>query len=313
MRPIVTYQNQLRYPLNLLLGTEAQVRLLRILSAEDSESLTATDIADRTGMTTRGTRKALKRLLPSGLVVRVGGGRKHQYKLLHSDQLVKALSMLFQTEKDRYEALLSAIKTEIGELAPYALAAWIQNFPNDFDDPLLIGVLHETKRLTNYIEQLQKCLDRIAADFDLTIEAIGYTKADLPALEANEVSPLYGVLPFPDGLSRKFFAKSLTHLEKEQQVMELLSRLAEAIKYDSSLVQRAKEHCRRLLKSDQGSATKDIQEWLDILETYSIRRLTQFLISTSERANRLRQSNPIFAILTADERRRILFGHEIDR
>jgi hypothetical protein len=51
-----------------------------------------------------------------------------------------------------------------------------------------------------------------------------------------------------------------------------------------------------------------MKEWLDILETYSIRRLTQFLTSTGERANRLRQSNPIFAILSAEERNRILAG-----
>lgn len=313
MRPIVSDQNLLRCPLNTILGTEAQVRLLRVLSAEESGSLAVPDIAERSGITTRGTRKALKRLLYSGFVVRVGGGRKHQYKLLHSDQLVKALSMLFQNERDRYEALLSAIKTEIGEMVPYALAAWVQNFPKDFDDPLLIGVLHESKRLADYIERLQKRLQRIESDFDLTIEVIGYTKADLPDLEADEVFPLFSVLPFPDRLSREIYAKSMTHLEKDQQMVELSRRLADAIKYDSSLVQRAKEHNERLLNSVQGSATKDIQEWLDILETYSIRRLAQFIISTSERANRLRQSNPIFAILNAEERRRILFGHEINR
>ena len=53
-------------------------------------------------------------------------------------------------------------------------------------------------------------------------------------------------------------------------------------------------------------ATQDIEEWCDILETYSIRRLSWFLTATSERANRLHQSNPIFAILNAEERRRLL-------
>ena len=61
-----------------------------------------------------------------------------------------------------------------------------------------------------------------------------------------------------------------------------------------------------MLKSDHGSATKDIEEWRDILESYSIRRLSQLLISTSERANRLRQSNPLLAILNSDERNRLL-------
>jgi len=91
-------------------------------------------------------------------------------------------------------------------------------------------------------------------------------------------------------------------------MLELSRKLAEAIERDTSLVRRAKEHVRRMLKSDHGSATKDIEEWRDILESYSVRRLSQFLISTSQRANRLRQSNPLFAILTIEERSRLLKG-----
>jgi hypothetical protein len=91
-------------------------------------------------------------------------------------------------------------------------------------------------------------------------------------------------------------------------MLELSRKLAEAIEHDTSLVRRAKEHVQRMLKKDHGSATKDIEEWRDILESYSIRRLSQFLTATSERANRLRQSNPIFAILNSDERRRLLNG-----
>ena len=89
-------------------------------------------------------------------------------------------------------------------------------------------------------------------------------------------------------------------------MLKLSRKLAKAINLDSSLVRRAKEHVQRILKSDHGSATKDIEEWRDILESYSIRRLSQFLISTNQQANRLRQSNPLFAILNAEERSRML-------
>jgi predicted transcriptional regulator len=306
MRPIVSNQNPLRNPLNEILGTEAHVRLLRVLATEDAGPLTAPDAADRSGLTIRGTRKAIKRLLQSGFVVSVGGGRKHQYELRHSDKLVKAVLKLFQSEKDKYESLLNTLKDEIGKLVPYARAAWIQDSPTELGDPMLIGVLHETKRLANYIERLQKRLYQVEFDFDLTIEVNGYTKADLPNLEADNVSPLYGVLPFPDTYNRKLYATSLTHEEKDKQMLELSCKLAEAIEQDTSLIQRAKEHIQHMLKSDHGSSTKDIEEWRDIMESYSIRRLSRFLISTSERANRLRQSNPIFAILNSEERNRLL-------
>jgi len=159
-------------------------------------------------------------------------------------------------------------------------------------------------------EKVVVCQEKIPLErnFDLTIELNGYTKTDLPNLEADQVELLYGVLPFPDRYSREIYTKSLTREEKDQQMMELSHKLADAIEHDTSLVRRAKEHIQRMLKSDHGSATKDIEEWRDILESYSIRRLSRLLISTSERANRLRQSNPIFAILNSDERSRLLNG-----
>ena len=308
MRPVASQQNPLRSPLNVLLGTEAHVRLLRVLANETDGPLTAPDAAGRSGLTIRGTRKALNRLLESGIVVRVGGSRKHQYELRRSDELVKALLKLFQSEEDRYELLLNSIKEGIEKVVPYPLSAWIQEFPAGFGDPMTMGILHETKRLTNYIQRLRKELHQIERDFDLTIEVNGYTKADLPNLEADEVTLLFGYLPFPDKHTQGMYAAPGNHEEKDQRMLELSSRLAEAIEQDTSLVRRAKEHAQRMLKKDHGLANKDIEEWRDILETYSIRRLSRFLISTSERANRLRQSNPFFAVLKPDERSRLLNG-----
>jgi predicted transcriptional regulator len=282
--------------------------LLRVLANEVDGPLTAPNAAERAGLTIPGAHKALKRLLKSGFVVRVGGGRAHQYELRRADKLVKAVLKLFQSEKERYQTLLNAIKDQIKNLTPYACAVWIHDFPNDFGDPMVLGVLHDTKRLTNYIHLLKKCLNQIERKYDLTIEVNGYTKADLPNLDADQVALLYGVIPFSDRFSRELSTTFLTHGEKDQQIMELSFRLSIAIERDPSLVRRAREHVQSTLKREQGSATKEIEEWRDILVSYSIRRLSQFLTATSERANRLRQSNPIFAILNSDEKSRLLTG-----
>ena len=306
MRPIVTDQNALRNPLNELLGKEAHVRLLRVLASEVDGPLSVSNAAELSGLTIPGAHKALNRLLQSGFIIRIGGGRKHQFELRRSDELVKALFKLFQSEKDRYEGLLDAIKDRIEKVVPYPLSAWIQKLPSEFGDPMIMGILNKTKHLANYIERLQKELHQIEQEFDLTIEVNGYTKADLPNLEADKVSLLYGFLPFLDNSSQETYAKSMTHEKRDQRMLELSHKLAEAIEHDTSLVRRAKEHVQRMLKKDHGLATKDIEKWRDILETYSIRRLSQFLTSTSERANRLRQSNPFYAILDTDERKRLL-------
>jgi predicted transcriptional regulator len=181
MRPIASEQDPLRYPLNEIFGTQAHVRVLRVMAVEVEGPLTASDIARRTGLTVPGAQKSLGRLLRTGFISRVGGGRKHQYEIRRSDRLMQIAIELFQSEKNRYERLLSAIKNEIKNLTPPPHAAWIQAIPREIDEPLIL-------------------------------------------------------------------------------------------------------------------------EWRNILDTYSIQRLVRFVMSSSERAKRLRQSNPFFAILTTDER-----------
>lgn len=46
----------------------------------------------------------------------------------------------------------------------------------------------------------------------------------------------------------------------------------------------------------------ELDEWLRLLESASIPRIQYLLLETSERANRLRQTNLLVAVLTEDER-----------
>ena len=61
-----------------------------------------------------------------------------------------------------------------------------------------------------------------------------------------------------------------------------------------------------LLREDQGTASGDIAEWRQLLEAYSPERVRDLLVSTSSRAQRLRQSSPFFAVLTPSERDRVM-------
>jgi hypothetical protein len=63
---------------------------------------------------------------------------------------------LFQSEKNRYERLLSAIKNEIKTLTPLPHAAWIQAIPREIDEPLILGLLHESLHLTKCTSYLRK-------------------------------------------------------------------------------------------------------------------------------------------------------------
>jgi len=304
MRPIVLEQDFLRYPLNELFGTQAQVRLLRVMANEVDGPLAVSDAAKRAGLTVPGAQKALNKLLRAGFISRVGGGRKPQYQIRFSDRLMQVALTLFQAEKDQYEQLISTIKTEIKNLKPHPYAAWIKEIPKGVGEPLTLGLLHETRHLTNCVQHLRARLNLVENDFDLTIELEGYTKADIFDHTFNDVTVLYGVLP-PTNSSIRQHASPLTHNEKNRRLEAISRKLAKAIEQDSSLLLRAKVHIDRLLKEDSGTATKDLTEWRDILDSYSLQRLSRFFTSSSERANRLRQSNPFFAIVNADERARL--------
>jgi predicted transcriptional regulator len=307
MRPIASEQDPLRYPLNDILGTRAQVRLLRVLATEVEGPLTIVDAAKRSGLTVPGAQKALEKLLRSGFVSRVGGGRKHQYEIRPSDRLMQIAIELFQEEKNRYDQLLAALKKEIDNLSPPPQAVWIQALPRKIDEPLTLGMFHESLHLSKCIRQLRAGLHQVEQDFDLTIELEGHTKADIPDLTLGGVTAIYGVLPkTSNDTAQQRVKKILTHGEKNRQLKTLCKSLANAIEKDTSLIRRAKDHIDRLLEEDQGAATGDLMEWRNILDTYSIQRLARFLTSSSERANRLRQSNPFFAILNTAERSRMV-------
>ncbi len=306
MRPIASEQDPLRYPLNEIFGTQAQVRVLRVMAVEVEGPLSASDIAKRTGLTMPGAQKSLGKLLRTGFISRVGGGRKHQYEIRRSDRLMQIAIELFQSEKKRYERLLSAIKNEIKDLTPPPHAAWIQAVPREIDEPLVLGLLHETLYLTECAKYLRTGLDGVEKDFDLTIELEGYTKADIPDLKLDGITILYGVVPNkPTGSTRQRATKTMTHRQKDSQLKLMSRKLADIIQQDASIVRRAKDHIDRLLKEDQGSAAGDLIEWRNILDTYSIQRLIRFVTSSSERARRLRQSNPFFPILNSEERARV--------
>ena len=306
MRPIASGQDNFRHPLNELLGTRANIRLLRVMAIEVEGPLTAPDVAKRAGLTVPGAQKALNRLYRAGFLSRVGGGRRHQYEIYRLDQLMQATLRLFKAEKDRYERLINAIKTEVNGLIPPPQAIWMCSFPMEIGEPLTLGLLHEALHLASSIRQFRAQLNQVEKDFNQTIELVGYTKADLLDLDLNARTLLYGVIPSPPRNYGQKAKEPQTHGEHDKRLLGFSRELAKAVQQDTSLLRRAKDHIEHLLLSDHGMANNDLKEWYDILENYSIQRLAEFLTSSSARADRLRQSNPFFAVLTSDERMRLI-------
>lgn len=306
MRPIVLKKAFIQYPLNEVLGTEANVRILRLLAVEVDAPLSIPDVADRIGISVVGVRKAFKKLINSGFIKSNGGGRAQLYSLRNEEPLTEILITLFQEEKQRHIRFLSLIRKKIRTLKYPPQSVWIEKSPQKSGDSLSLGFLQKVLYLSETLQSFRDSLIEIEKKYDTTIELHGYTKADLVDLPLDNITLLYGIPPQLKG-SDSSFKKVKTHKDLDHDSMMLSQNLAIAIEQDPSLIFRAKKYLDQLLQEDIGSAHGDLSEWRTILDSYSPHRLKRFLFSQTDRAIRLRQSNPFFAILNPEEKKRI-FG-----
>ena len=298
MRPIAADQDVIRYPLNDLLGTPANVRLMRVLADEVVGPIGASEAAGKTGLTPAGARRALDKLAKTGFVQRVGGGRSQRYAFRESDSITKTLRELFRNESKRYQLLRTRIRDALEQL-PEIQAAWLDALPTLVGKPLHIGLLSDSKSLTYLGEQVRQRLGAIEKEFDVIIEVRAFSRADLPEALPHGSELLAGYID--TGVS----TSDRTHEERDARATRVSAAIAAILDSDPSLIRRASRYIEFLLEDNQGTAMHDLREWQDILAGYSPQRIKDFLVSDTPRAKRLRQSSPFFAVLSPEERDKV--------
>ena len=302
MRPIAKTQNPLMFPLNRILRTEGGVRTLRVLSAETEGALGLSDIAQKTGLTVAGVCKVIERLLECGIVVNTSAGRGRQYALSRNTPLVPILASLFQWEQNRYNDLLNSLHDQMRGISPRPESVWVEQWPQEPGDPLVIGLLHSSRYLAGAGREARRLLTQIESEFDITIELNCYTKADLSDHAPHWVTLLLGVPPPRERKQTKRGRPRNPHSVLDKRSLERCHGIVSLIGKNRSLIVRARRHVQELLREGQGAADHDLREWLMVLESYSLHRLLKFLVSDTPRAVRLRQSCPFFAVLSDAER-----------
>lgn len=309
MRPIATDQDILRFPLNEVLGAEANVRLLRVLADDVVEPIGVPEAAEKTGLTEAGARRALRRLEKTGFVQRFGGGHSKQFLLRASDLITQQLRDLFRCERERHQELFNRIR-EVFDRFSEIQVSWIDAVPSQPGQPLHLGVQSDSRSLTYLNEEIRKRIVEVENDFDLTIELHAFSKADIPNIPWERTKILTGHVPetMPNSSQR-----GRGHDARERRAARLNQTIARLLDQDPSIIKRAQKHIERLLAEDAGPAAHDLREWEDILKQYSPRRIREFLVSETPRAERLRQSSPFFAVLSAEERDELLKDMETAR
>lgn len=318
MRPPKLRQSALRAPLNRILGTEANVRVLRAVTLEP-EPLTRSELARRAGLEVNGTHLATNRLLAEGILRRVGAGARQQVVLEEVHPLAPSIRGLFKAESERVERLLEGLRNVAKGLSEDVDSAWIQGpFATGEDrhgDPLRIAVLTRTSATARLSKALRQAVSTIEKSEDVTIDTEIYTRPDLVTLRPEEakalsdVVPLFGPPPavFTEaGREASAVRNLVVHSDRDFEHRLLAKEIALRLRREPARRRRALEYIAKRLKDASPQEKHELEEWQAILESSSNARLERFLLDPGERATRLRQTLPFIDMLSADEREQLL-------
>lgn len=314
MRPTTHPQSALRAPLNHLLGTEANVRILRVLAMARTP-LGRSELARRAALQASGVRRTADRLAALGIVELVGAGPRQQIRWREEHPLAPLLRGLFEAESARTERLLTGLRHAAGAMVPPPDAVWIEGaFAVGADrpgDPLLVGVIARSRDADQAAQQLRENIAGLEREEDVTIELRTRSLADLQALRRAErealgrAIPVFGLPPEalmaepkPAGGRRPQW----THADQDASALSLAAAVVAKLTEDPGLVDRAREHIARRLAEASSREQGELREWDLVLRTMSLPRLRRFLTDPGERATRLRQTLPFLGVLSQAER-----------
>ncbi len=152
-----------RYPLTLILGTEANVRLLRELSGHGGQ-LSAQGLALRTGLSGSTVRAGLAALLESRIVSVAGSGHARLFSIHQDHRLRPALNALFVAEAARFDAVLNSVRTAALESGSGLAAVWLYGSVarggDNFDSDIDIAVIAKDDAVDGVVRKLR---DRLVA------------------------------------------------------------------------------------------------------------------------------------------------------
>lgn len=317
MRPTSRPQSALRCPLNYILGTEANVRVLRVVLLSDIP-IGVSELARLAELQPSGVARVCTRLEDLGVIEAVGrGARNRQYRRATRFPLASSLVQLFRAENQRVLRLTQELQATV-QSTPGLQAAWIEGpvalGADRPGDPIVVTVLTDPVAVDSVRVQLWERLLPFQSNNDVVIELRVVTTADLetadrPRLaELERVRPLLGPPPLdlisasstPRGTPE---ARKKRHEHLDLRSKEIARLVANRIARDPSIVEDAKRYVERRLLSASPGERLELQEWENILSSMSIPRLRRFLVQDDARAARLRQSSPFLNALTQEERR----------
>ncbi len=317
MRPTSRPQSALRYPLNHILGTEANVRVLRVIFTSDIP-IGVAELARVTELQATGVARVCNRLEDLGVIQAVGrGDRNRQYRKSPRFPL-HTLSQLFVQEHEVANQTHQEIRNAVGNAMGTVRAAWIEGPVAEGkdrpEDPVIVGVLAEPKDVEAARDAVWQHLMHVQSNRDITIDLRVQTEADLRTSDKERIEILENALSLvgsppaaftrkpakPEGTTSKTAARS--HRDLDARSRDVAQMVADLIRRDPSVVEDARRDLERAIPTASPRERLELEEWQGILSTMSIPRLRRFLVDDSQRATRLRQSLPFLKALRDKDR-----------
>lgn len=309
MRPTATTPSALEQPLNSLLGTQSNVRILRVLTRTEVP-LGKSEVARRAELNDSGVRRALKALMRFGIVESASGGVQ-TVGLRGEHYLADALRELFDAERRSYQLVIDALRRASSEVTPPPLSAWVEGATDYGADSgtLVLSVVVEAHRAAAAAEQLTDGIRELLREFELRVSPRVLTRADVAAgvgtSDGADLILLVG--PHPDdlvsdsGRSEPAEENAGGHARHDARQLRLATALAQRLLDDPELIERTIRYLVAQTTPDT-PATDPGREWLDILEHESPAAVRRLLLDPGETATRLRQSLPFTDVLSDAER-----------
>lgn len=316
MRPTKTKQSELLRPLNRILGTEAAVRVLRVLALTQAP-LAAGEVAKRAELGRTSIYPALRELESTDVVEYVGVGAQRHVQLRKRHPLSTQIRELFRAEGERYEELLSRLRKLVASAVVRPNAAWIDEDATrrSHSQTLNIQFVASPQDVAAITDYLSGRVSPIEKAFDVPIAFTGFSLSEMEAQYSSSISRLANVV-LVDGVpptallarasGHKSRRSTRMHGDLDERAKKLALALTLKVRRDPDVVAKATTKIKKRMKQASMGEQRELAEWIRILETMSPARLRKFLLEDSERATRLRQTLPLGLLLTQAERDAVL-------
>ena len=316
MRPPTRLQDPLETPLNVILGSEGCVRVLRVLTASET-AMGRSEVARKAELYPTGVRQVIEKLADLGLVDCVGSGRNKVVSLRDRHPLAGPLRSLFNDERKLYSDIIRTARNAFSHQTLPVKAVWIENHAVRSPGMIDIGILGPLTGINSVVQLVEEELRRIEHDTASHFVIHGYTDADLHTASTEQirrleqVTLLYGWIPLR--WTMQGGGPIRTHQDLRERARQVSTRLARLLSSDPSLIGRAIDWIDKRQNSASVHEQHALAEWRSMLTELSTKQVQSFLMEKSERADRLRQSLPFVEVLTDIERRSALAVDDNDQ